>query len=194
MCRKKKTTMHKLSMEELHRLSKDQYGEVAKLPVVIVLDNIRSLSNVGAVFRSADAFRIGEVLLCGITACPPQREIHKTALGAEETVKWRYFASTVEACCELKSMGYRIFAVEQVEGSVMLQDFKMEPNMAFIMGNEVEGVSDEALQFCDAAIEIPQEGTKHSLNVSVCSGIIMWNIFNQIVLNRGKNAMVDGFC
>lgn len=176
--------MRKLSMDELHRLSKDAYGQVEKLPVVIVLDNVRSLSNVGAVFRSADAFRIGELFLCGITACPPHREIHKTALGADETVPWRYFSSTEEACRTLKSMGYRIVAVEQVEGSVMLQDFKMEPNMAFIMGNEVDGVSDEALPFCDTAIEIPQEGTKHSLNVSVCSGIVMWNIFHQIFLKR----------
>lgn len=173
-------------MDELHRLSKDQYDAIAKLPVVIVLDNIRSLSNVGAVFRSADAFRMGEVFLCGITACPPQREIHKTALGAEETVRWRYFATVEEACRELKSMGYCIFAAEQVEGSVMLQDFKAEPNMAIILGNEVEGVSDEALSFCDGAIEIPQEGTKHSLNVSVCSGIFMWNIFEQLFLKPSK--------
>lgn len=174
--------MHKLTMEELHRLTKEEYEEVEKLPVVMVLDNVRSLSNVGAVFRSADAFRIGELFLCGITACPPHREIHKTALGADETVHWRYFSSTAEACRELKSMGYRIFAVEQVEGSVMLQDFKTEPKMAFIMGNEVDGVSEEALPFCDGALEIPQQGTKHSLNVSVCSGIIMWNIFKQLTL------------
>ena len=174
--------MRKLTMEELHRLTKEQYEEVVKLPVVMVLDNVRSLSNVGAVFRSADAFRISALFLCGITACPPHREIHKTALGADETVPWRYFSSTVEACRELKSMGYRIVAVEQVEGSVMLQHFKMEPNMAFVLGNEVEGVSDEVLPFCDAAIEIPQEGTKHSLNVSVCSGIIMWNIFQQLTM------------
>ena len=177
--------MRKLAMEELHRLTKDEYEEVAKLPVVLVLDNVRSLSNVGAVFRSADAFRIGELFLCGITACPPHREIHKTALGADETVPWRYFNTTDEACRELKSMGYRIFAVEQVEGSVMLQDFKAEPNTAFILGNEVDGVSEEALPYCDAALEIPQEGTKHSLNVSVCSGILMWNIFEQLFLNKG---------
>ena len=174
--------MRKLTMEELHRLSKDQYEEAEKLPVIIVLDNIRSLSNVGSVFRSADAFRIGELFLCGITACPPHREIHKTALGADETVHWRYFATTEEACEELKSMGYKIFAVEQVEGSVMLQDFQVEPHSAFVLGNEVDGVSDAVLPFCDGAIEIPQEGTKHSLNVSVCSGIIMWNIFQQIAL------------
>lgn len=178
--------MRKLSMEELNRLSKDQYKDVDKLPVVVVLDNIRSLSNVGSVFRSADAFRIGELFLCGITACPPHREIHKTALGADETVPWRYFTTTAEACEELRSMGYRIFAVEQVEGSVMLQNFEAEPNMAFVLGNEVDGVSDEALPYCDGAVEIPQQGTKHSLNVSVCSGIIMWNIFQQLFLKRTK--------
>lgn len=172
--------MRKLSMEELHRLSKKDYEEVEKLPVVVVLDNIRSLSNVGSLFRTADAFRIRELFLCGITACPPHREIHKTALGADETVKWRYFKTTAEACETLKAMGYQIVAVEQVEGSVMLQDYQMQPDTAFILGNEVDGVSDEALPFCDAALEIPQEGTKHSLNVSVCGGIIMWNIFKQM--------------
>ena len=176
--------MRKLTMDELHRLSKDEFEKVEKLPVVIVLDNVRSLSNVGAVFRSADAFRIGELFLCGITACPPHREIHKTALGADETVPWRYFNSTTDACRELKTMGYRIFAVEQVEGSVMLQDFKAEPNTAFILGNEVDGVSDDVLPFCDGALEIPQEGTKHSLNVSVCAGIIMWDYFKQIFLEN----------
>lgn len=174
--------MRKLAMEELHRLSKDQFDAVEKLPVVMVLDNIRSLSNVGAVFRSADAFRIGELFLCGITACPPHREIHKTALGADETVRWRYFETTEDACRTLKEMGYKLFAVEQVDGSVMLQDFRVEPNSAFIMGNEVEGVSDEALTYCDGAIEIPQGGTKHSLNVSVCAGIIMWHVYKQTFL------------
>ena len=171
-------------MEELHRLSKEEYDKVEKLPVIIVLDNVRSLSNVGAVFRSADAFRIGELFLCGITACPPHREIHKTALGADETVPWRYFSTTVEACAELKRMGYKIFAVEQAENSVMLQDFVAEPGSAFIMGNEVDGVADEVLPLCDGAIEIPQEGTKHSLNVSVCSGIFMWELFRQIFLKK----------
>ena len=171
-------------MEELHRLSKEAYVDAEKLPVVMVLDNIRSLSNVGAVFRSADAFRVGEVFLCGITACPPHREIHKTALGADETVPWRYFENTKAACQELKSMGYKIIAVEQVEGSVMLQDFKMEPRMAFVMGNEVDGVDENILPYCDAALEIPQEGTKHSLNVSVCSGIILWDVFRQLFLKK----------
>ena len=174
--------MRKLSMDELHRLSKEDFERADKLPVIIVLDNIRSLSNVGAFFRTADAFRIGELLLCGITACPPHREIHKTALGADETVKWRYFESTEAACQALKAEGYKIFAVEQVEGSVPLQEFKFEPKTAYILGNEVEGVSEEALSYCDGAIELPQEGTKHSLNVSVCAGIVMWKAFEMLNL------------
>ena len=174
--------MHKLSMDELHRLSKEDFEQAEKLPIIIVLDNIRSLSNVGAFFRSADAFRIGALYLCGITACPPHREIHKTALGADETVKWRYFETTEAACQALKAEGYRIFAVEQVEGSVPLQDFEFEPNTAYILGNEVEGVSDEALPYCDGAIELPQAGTKHSINVSVCAGIVMWRLFEMLYL------------
>ena len=174
--------MHKLSMEELNRLTKEQYETVEKLQIIIVLDNIRSLSNVGAVFRTADAFRISELYLCGITACPPHREIHKTALGADETVKWQYFETTEAACQALKDKGYTIFAVEQIEGSHELQDFKFEPNSALIMGNEVEGVSDEVLPYCDGALELPQEGTKHSLNVSVCAGIVMWEAFRQLHL------------
>ena len=174
--------MRKLSMDELHRLSKEDFERADKLPVIIVLDNIRSLSNVGAFFRTADAFRIGELLLCGITACPPHREIHKTALGADETVKWRYFESTEAACQALKAEGYKIFAVEQVEGSVPLQNFNFESNTAYILGNEVEGVSEEALPYCYGAIELPQEGTKHSINVSVCAGIVMWKAFEMLSL------------
>jgi len=174
--------MHKLSMEELNRLNKEDFEKVEKLPIIIVLDNIRSLSNVGAFFRTADAFRIGELVLCGITACPPHREIHKTALGADETVKWRYYESTETACQALKEEGYRLFAVEQVEGSVSLQDFKFEPHTAYIFGNEVEGVSEGALPYCDGAIELPQAGTKHSINVSVCAGIVMWKAFEMLYL------------
>ena len=169
-------------MEELNRISKDDFEQADKLPIIIVLDNIRSLSNVGAFFRTADAFRIGELFLCGITACPPHREIHKTALGADETVKWRYFDTTEEACRQLKAEGYRVFAVEQVEDSVSLQDFKFEPHTAYVLGNEVEGVSEEALPYCDGAIELPQAGTKHSINVSVCAGIVMWKLFEQLYL------------
>ena len=179
-------TMRKLSMDELNRISKEDFEKAEKLPVVVVLDNIRSLSNVGAFFRTADAFRIGELFLCGITACPPHREIHKTALGADETVKWRYFKTTEAACQQLKAEGYQIFAVEQVEGSMSLQDFEFKPHTAYLLGNEVEGVSEEALPYCEGAIELPQEGTKHSLNVSVCAGIIMWKIFENLCL-KSKN-------
>ena len=178
--------MRKLSMDELNRISKEDFEQAEKLPIIIVLDNIRSLSNVGAFFRTADAFRIKELLLCGITACPPHREIHKTALGADETVKWRYFETTEAACQALRAENYKIFAVEQVQGSLPLQDFEFEPYAAFLLGNEVEGVSEEALPYCDGAIELPQEGTKHSLNVSVCAGIVMWKAFENLDL-KPKN-------
>lgn len=178
----KEKNMRKLSMDELNRLSKDDFEQADKLPIIIVLDNIRSLSNVGAFFRTADAFRIEELFLCGITACPPHREIHKTALGADETVKWRYFDTTEAACRQLKTEGFKIFAVEQVEGSAPLQDFAFESQTAYILGNEVEGVSEEALPYCDGAIELPQAGTKHSINVSVCAGIVMWKLFEQLYL------------
>ena len=174
--------MRKLNMDELNRISKEDFERAEKLPNIIILDNIRSLSNVGAFFRTADAFRIGALFLCGITACPPHREIHKTALGADETVKWRYFDTTEAACQQLKAEGYRIYAVEQVEGSIALQDFKFEVHTAYILGNEVEGVSETALPYCDGAIELPQEGTKHSINVSVCAGIVMWELFKQLNL------------
>ena len=131
--------MRKLSMDELNRISKEDFEKAEKLPIIIVLDNIRSLSNVGAFFRTADAFRIEELLLCGITACPPHREIHKTALGADETVKWRYFKTTEAACQQLKEEGYRIYAVEQVEGSIPLQDFEFAEHTAYILGNEKSG-------------------------------------------------------
>ena len=173
-------TMRKLRNDELNRITKAEFKAAEKTPIIIILDNIRSLSNVGAFFRTADAFRIEELLLCGITACPPHREIHKTALGADETVKWRFFATTEDACMQLRVEGYRIFAVEQIEGSVMLQDFKFEPRTAYIFGNEVEGVSEEALPYCTGALELPQEGTKHSLNVSVCAGIVLWEAFKKL--------------
>lgn len=170
--------MRKLTMPELNRLSLTEYQEVEKLDVIVVLDNVRSLSNIGSFFRTADAFRIGEIFLCGITACPPHREIHKTALGAEESVKWRYFETTEDACKYLKENDYVINAVEQIENSVMLNDFVPVKKSAYIFGNEVDGVDDEVLPYCDNAIEIPQEGTKHSLNVSVSAGIVMYHLFN----------------
>ena len=174
--------MRKLRNEELNRLSKAEFEKAEKTPIIIILDNVRSLSNVGAFFRTADAFRIEALYLCGITACPPHREIHKTALGADETVKWRYFETTEAACQALKADGYRIFALEQVEGSVPLQDFKFEPHTSYILGNEVDGVGEEVLPYCEGAIELPQEGTKHSINVSVCAGIVMWEVFKQLNL------------
>lgn len=182
----KEKTMRKLSMDELNRISKEDFEKVEKAPIIIVLDNIRSLSNVGAFFRTADAFRIKELYLCGITACPPHREIHKTALGADETVAWRYFETTEAACQALKAENYKIFAVEQIEGSMALQEFNFEPHSAYILGNEVEGVSEAVLPYCDGAIELPQEGTKHSLNVSVCAGIVMWKAFENLCL-KPKN-------
>ena len=172
--------MRQLTMPELNRLSLTEYQQVEKIDVVVVLDNVRSLSNIGSFFRTADAFRIGEIFLCGITACPPHREIHKTALGAEESVKWRYFETTEEACKYLKENDYTINAVEQIEGSVKLNDFIPTAKSAYIFGNEVDGVDDEVLPYCDRAIEIPQEGTKHSLNVSVTAGIVMYHLFNSM--------------
>lgn len=167
-------------MPELNRLSLTEYHEVEKLDVIIVLDNVRSLSNIGSFFRTADAFRIGEIFLCGITACPPHREIHKTALGAEDSVRWRYFDTTEDACKYLKENNYVINAVEQIENSVMLNDYVPVERSAYIFGNEVDGVDDEVLPYCDSAIEIPQEGTKHSLNVSVSAGIVMYHLFNSL--------------
>ena len=172
--------MRKLTMPELNRLNITDYHEVKKIPIILVLDNIRSMENVGSFFRTADAFRIEAIYLCGITARPPHREIHKTALGADESVDWKYFTTTAEACEQLKSDGYRIFAVEQVENSIMLDDFKAPEKSAYIFGNEVDGVDDEALKYCEQAVEIPQKGTKHSLNVSVSGGIIMYNLFKQL--------------
>ena len=172
--------MRKLTMPELNRLDVADYHDVKKLPVIIVLDNIRSMENVGSFFRTADAFRIEAIYLCGITARPPHREIHKTALGADESVDWKYFETTADACEHLKSKNYSIFAVEQVENSIKLNDFKTPAMSAYIFGNEVDGVDDAVLPYCEQAIEIPQEGTKHSLNVSVSGGIVMYHLFNDL--------------
>ena len=172
--------MRKLTMPELNRLDVADYHRVKKIPIIILLDNVRSMENVGSFFRTADAFRIEAIYLCGITACPPHREIHKTALGADESVDWKYFETTAEACEHLQSEGYKIFAVEQVENSIKLCDFKAPEKSAYIFGNEVDGVDDEVLKYCEQAIEIPQEGTKHSLNVSVSGGIVMYHLFNDL--------------
>ncbi len=172
--------MRKLTMSELNRLDVADYHKVKKIPVIIILDNVRSMENVGSFFRTADAFRIEAIYLCGITARPPHREIHKTALGADESVDWKYFETTAEACEHLKSDGYRIFAVEQIENSIMLDKFKAPEKSAYIFGNEVDGVDDEVLKYCEQAVEIPQEGTKHSLNVSVSGGIVMYHLFDDL--------------
>ncbi len=173
--------MKKLTMEELDRLTVDQFKESTKIPVIVVLDNIRSQHNIGSIFRTADAFRIHSIHLCGITATPPNREIQKTALGATESVEWKYYQSTIDSVKELKQDGYFVVAIEQANDSVNVNVFK--PNIynkiALVFGNEVHGVDDEIMKICDACIEIPQHGTKHSLNVSVAAGIVIWEIFTK---------------
>lgn len=168
----------------MNRLTPEEFKESRKLPLVVVLDHIRSLNNVGSVFRTSDAFRVESIYLCGITACPPNAEIHKTALGAEETVDWKYFNDTLEAVENLKKDGYTVCAIEQVEGSVMLDKLQLDKDekYAIVMGNEVKGVQQSVVDKCDMCIEIPQYGTKHSLNVSVTTGIVIWEFFNKMSL------------
>ncbi|MFZ4411544.1 MAG: RNA methyltransferase [Bacteroidales bacterium] len=170
--------MRKLQNIELNRLSIEAFKEVDKLPVIIVLDNIRSQHNIGSVFRTSDAFKMHSIHLCGITAIPPNREIHKTALGATDTVVWKYFETTLQSIDFLKREGYKVYAIEQAEQSISLETFDLitNQNIALIFGNEVEGVSDEVMQRVDGCIEIPQFGTKHSLNISVSAGIVIWEI------------------
>lgn len=170
--------MRKLGMDELGRLSVNEFRQSEKMPVVVVLDNIRSMHNVGSVFRTADAFLIQGVYLCGYTPQPPHRDIHKTALGATETVDWKYFQDIREALQELKQEGYKIFAVEQVEKSLPLQEFTAQHagKTVVVFGNEVSGVGEEALAFCDGSVEIPQWGMKHSLNISIAAGIVLWEL------------------
>ena len=183
--------MRKLGMDELDRKSVNEFRESEKNPVVVILDNIRSMHNVGSVFRTADAFLIQGIFLCGYTPQPPHRDIHKTALGATETVEWTYFPTAAAAVLSLKEQGYKIFAVEQVENSIPLQEFagrgsaRADPGasaaqpsgpLAVIFGNEVSGVGDEVLKSCDGSIEIPQWGMKHSLNISVAAGIVLWEL------------------
>jgi tRNA G18 (ribose-2'-O)-methylase SpoU len=169
----------KLKLSELNRLSPEEAALAAKKPVILVLDNVRSALNVGSIFRTADAFAIESVYLCGITACPPHREILKTALGATETVNWKYFSQFDEAAIELKSAGYQIAAVEQTDSSITLNQFMPSGKQALVFGNEIDGVSDKALQYCHSFIEIPQYGVKHSLNVAVCAGIILWEVMQK---------------
>jgi 23S rRNA (guanosine2251-2'-O)-methyltransferase len=174
--------MQKLKLEELGRISVDQFKESEKIPVCILLDNVRSLHNVGSAFRTADAFRVEKIFLTGITGTPPHREIQKTALGATESVAWEYVQSTSEIIKNLKSQNYKIVIVEQTTDSIPLQTFFGEKDQKYclVFGNEVDGVSDEAIALGDLALEIPQLGTKHSLNISVCLGIVMWELFKKL--------------
>ena len=172
----------KLKITELNRISTEGFKKAEKLPLVVVLDNIRSLHNIGSVFRTSDAFRVECIYLCGITAVPPHPEMHKTALGAEFTVDWKYVNNAVEAVDNLKKDGYTVYSVEQAEGSIMLENIKLDPNRkyAVVLGNEVKGVQQEVIDHSNGCIEIPQYGTKHSLNVSVTAGIVIWDLFKQL--------------
>ncbi len=174
--------MRKIANSELGRLTPEEFATARKLPVVVVLDNVRSAGNVGSFFRTCDAFGIQSIALCGICAPPPSRHIHKTALGAEQTIPWHYYSTTTEAIATLRAEGYTIVAIEQVEGAAMLDKTTFRPNkpVALIFGNEVEGVSQEAVDCSDMAIEIPQVGTKHSLNVAVTGGAVLWELFRQM--------------
>ncbi|MBR4814016.1 MAG: RNA methyltransferase [Paludibacteraceae bacterium] len=177
--------MRKLEITELNRITTEEFKKATKIPLVVVLDNVRSLHNVGSVFRTSDAFLVERICLCGITSTPPQPEIHKTALGAEFSVEWQYYEQTQEAVKEYKEKGYHIFSIEQVEDSIKLPDLQLEPDGKYvvILGNEVKGVQQEIVDMSDESIEIPQFGTKHSLNVSVTSGIIIWSFFEKMRKN-----------
>lgn len=168
----------KISNDELGRLSEDDYKLVPKIPVVVVLDNVRSAQNVGSVFRTADSFRIEKIFLCGITAKPPLREINKTALGATKTVDWQYYLNTTSCVDELRKKGYRCASVEQTENAIQVGTFQPDKNekYALVFGNEVDGVDQEVVNRCDFSLEIPQFGTKHSLNISVCAGVVIWEM------------------
>lgn len=174
--------MRKLKITELDRLSISKFKESDKIPLIVILDNIRSMHNIGSVFRTADAFRIESIYLCGITATPPHCDIHKTALGAEDSVAWYYEEDTTMAVNKLKQQGYYVYAIEQAEGSTMLDNLILpdDKKIAIVMGNEVKGVQQKVIDICDGCIEIPQYGTKHSLNVSVTTGIVLWDLFKRL--------------
>ena len=178
--------MRKLKTNELNRLDIEGYKKSRKNPIVLVLDNIRSLNNIGSIFRTADAFRIEQIFLCGITACPPHRDIQKTALGATESVNWKYYKNTTDAIQDLRKNQYQIIAVEQTDNSIMLNHFNpiADKKYALIFGNEVQGISDVAIEFVDYCVEIPQFGTKHSFNVTVSAGIIIWDTLHKMNLLR----------
>jgi len=175
--------MRKLKLDELNRVSVEEFKAGKKLPVVVVLDNVRSMHNIGSIFRTADGFAIEQVYLCGITAQPPHREIEKTALGATQSINWVYFDSTMDAVKQLRANGYQIIVIEQAENSTMLNEFipEREKKYALILGNEVNGVNEEVMQNIDACIEIPQFGTKHSFNIVVAAGIVLWDFFLKTV-------------
>ena len=178
--------MRKLNVLELNRISVDEFKSIEKIPLVVLLDDIRSMYNVGSVFRTSDAFRVEAICLCGITSRPPHPEIHKTALGAEDSVSWKYYEDAADAVSELKGKGYYIYGVEQVEGSIMLQNLSLPEDetgvnpVCVILGNEVKGVQQRLIDMCDDCIEIPQFGTKHSLNVSTAAGIVIWEIWQRM--------------
>ena len=175
-------TRRKLKLEELNRLSVEEFRTAEKIPLTVVLDNVRSQHNIGSVFRTCDAFRVEEILLCGITATPPNAEIHKTALGAEDSVQWRYLDETLTAVRQLQDSGYTVYSVEQAEKSLSLETMELQRDKkyAVILGHEVHGVQQPVVDACDGCIEIPQFGTKHSLNVSVATGIVIWDFFRQL--------------
>ncbi|PRX57769.1 RNA methyltransferase [Flagellimonas meridianipacifica] len=174
--------MRKLQNSELERLNVEEFRQAVKMPVIVILDNIRSLNNIGSVFRTADAFLVEKIFLCGITATPPHKDIRKTALGATQSVEWEYRENTLEVVEELKKKGVRTVAIEQAEQATHLQDFnpKKQEQIALIFGNEVKGVSQEVVSACDLVLEIPQFGTKHSLNISVSAGVVVWDVWTKL--------------
>ncbi|MBO4588790.1 MAG: RNA methyltransferase [Bacteroidales bacterium] len=178
--------MHKLTTEEMGRLSAEEFREAEKLPLTVVLDNVRSLNNIGSVFRTSDAFRVEHISLCGITATPPHREIHKTALGAEDTVEWSYHEETTECVKALKARGYRIYAVELAHNSLKLDKDGVATDhpIALVLGNEIDGVQEDVMALCDGFLEIPQHGTKHSLNVSCAAAIVIWEMFKKLKVEK----------
>lgn len=176
--------MKKLTTEEMHRLSVEEFRQSEKLPLTVVLDNVRSLNNIGSVFRTSDAFRVEHIALCGITATPPHREIHKTALGAEESVAWSYHKDSVECVRGLKEKGYKVYAVELAHDSLKLgtDEVATDKPVAIVFGNEIDGVQEEVMELCDGYLEIPQSGTKHSLNVSCAAAIAIWELYKTMKL------------
>lgn len=177
--------MKKKTIWDMHRLTPGEFARASKLPLTVVLDNVRSLNNIGSIFRTCDAFAVERLVLCGISRTPPSPEIHKTALGAEDTVAWEYSPDTLDAVRSLQARGYTVCCLEQVEGSVSLENFEPQPHKryAFVAGHEVDGVDQAVVDACDICLEIPQRGTKHSLNVAVSSGITIWHFFTHMTID-----------